>query len=242
MAGRKRWSGIERELRSAHGPYLAGVDEVGRGPLAGPVVACAVIMPPDRRAISGVDDSKRLTESDRVRLAGRIRESALAIGIGASSVREIDTYNIYHASTRAIRRAIRRLHRPPDHVVLDGNPIRTLEIAHTAVVQGDSRCYGIACASIIAKVLRDDLMHRLAERYPAYGWERNAGYATAEHIAVLDSIGGSPHHRTSFRNKQLELLFDDLAVGSETPGAEDVTPRSSGRRGPREVQAGSVAG
>jgi ribonuclease HII len=85
--------------------------------------------------------------------------------------------------------------------VLDGNPIRTLEIVHTAVVQGDSRCYGIACASILAKVLRDDLMRRLAGKYPAYGWDRNAGYATAEHIAVLDSIGGSPHHRTTFRNK-----------------------------------------
>jgi ribonuclease HII len=216
MAGRKRWSGIEKELRAEHGPFLAGVDEVGRGPLAGPVVACAVIMPADRRAIAGVDDSKRLTEPDRVRLAGRIRETALAIGIGASSVREIDTYNIYHASTRAIRRAIRRLPHAPDHVVLDGNPIRTLEIEHTAVVQGDSRCYGIACASIVAKVLRDDLMRRLAGRYPAYGWDRNAGYATAEHIAVLDSIGGSPHHRTSFRNKQLELLFADVAVDDPT--------------------------
>lgn len=217
MAGsRKRWSGIERQLRESHGPHLAGVDEVGRGPLAGPVVACAVIMPPDRRAIAGVDDSKRLSEPERVRLAAKIRDHAVAIGVGAASVREIDTYNIYHASTRAIRRAILRLGHRPDHVVLDGNPIRTLEIAHTAVVGGDARCYGIACASIIAKVLRDDLMHRLAARYPQYGWDRNAGYATAEHIAILDSLGGTPHHRTSFRNKQqLELLFD--ATGGAPP-------------------------
>lgn len=209
--GRKRWSGIERQLRATHGPLLAGVDEVGRGPLAGPVVACAVIMPADRRAISGVDDSKRVPEAERVRLARKIRETALAIGVGAASVREIDTYNIYHASTRAIRRALTRLPWAPNHVVLDGNPIRTLGIPHTAVVHGDARCYAIACASIIAKVVRDHLMRRLARRYPAYGWDRNCGYATAEHIAVLDTLGGSPHHRTSFRNRdQLELLFEEL--------------------------------
>ena len=212
-AGRKRRSGIERELRATHGPLLAGVDEVGRGPLAGPVVACAVIMPPDKRAIAGVDDSKRVVESERVRLAKKIRETALAIGVGAASVREIDTYNIYHASTRAIRRALNRLPQRPSHVVIDGKAIRTLGIEHTAVVHGDARCYGIACASIIAKVLRDNLMRRLARRYPAYGWEKNCGYATLEHIAVIDSIGGSPHHRTSFRNRdQLELLLD-LDVG-----------------------------
>jgi ribonuclease HII len=208
--GRKRWSGIERQLRATHGPLLAGVDEVGRGPLAGPVVACAVIMPPDRRAIAGVDDSKRVSEPDRVRLARKIRESAIAIGVGAASVREIDTYNIYHASSRAIRRAVSRLSQRPDHVVLDGNPIRTLGIEHTAVVHGDARCYAIACASIIAKVIRDGLMRRLAVRYPAYGWERNCGYATLEHISVVDSIGSTPHHRTSFRNRQqLELLFEE---------------------------------
>jgi ribonuclease HII len=217
--GRKRWSVIERDLRAEYGPLLAGVDEVGRGPLAGPVVACAVIMPSDRRAIAGVDDSKRLSEAERVRLAVKIRATALAIGVGASSVREIDTYNIYHASTRAIRRAVRRLAIRPDHVVLDGNPIRTLEIAHTAVVQGDSRCYAVACASIIAKVLRDDLMRRLSVRYPLYGWDRNAGYATAEHIAVLDDLGGTPHHRTSFRTKQLELLLGD-GLDSRVEGVE----------------------
>jgi len=203
-----RWSRIERDLRSEGFRLIVGIDEVGRGPLAGPVVACAVIMPPDRRAIAGVDDSKRVAEPDRVRLARKIRDTAIAIGVGAASVREIDTYNIYHASTRAIRRAVERLPRRPDHVVLDGNPIRALGIVHTAVVHGDARCYAIACASIVAKVLRDGLMRRLARRYPAYGWERNCGYATLEHIAVLDSIGGTPHHRTTFRNKQLELLFE----------------------------------
>ena len=211
MAGdRKRWSGIERQLRATHGPLLAGVVEVGRGPVAGPVVACAVIMPADRRAIAGVDDSKRVTEKDRVRLARKIRQSAVAIGVGAASVREIDTYNIYHASTRAIRRAVRRLPVSPDHVVLDGKTIRTLGIEHTAVVKGDSRCYAVACASIIAKVIRDGLMRRLARRYPEYGWEHNCGYATLDHIAVVDTVGMTPHHRRSFRNKQqFELLFDE---------------------------------
>src|SRR5262245_38105443 len=229
--GRKRWSGIERQLRATHGPMLAGVDEVGRGPLAGPVVACAVIMPPERRAIAGVDDSKQLVESDRVRLAKKIRDNAVAIGVGAASVREIDTYNIYHASTRAIRRAVGRLPQRPDHVVLDGNPIRTLGIDHTAVVKGDARCYAIACASIIAKVLRDDLMRRLARRYPAYGWDRNCGYATLEHIAVLDSIGSSPHHRTSFRNRdQLELLLEEelAEVGVVGDVAIDAAPAAVG--------------
>jgi ribonuclease HII len=170
-------------------------------------------MPADKRAIAGVDDSKRVAEPDRVRLARKIRESAVAIGVGAASVREIDTYNIYHASTRAIRRAVERLGQCPDHVVLDGNPIRTLGIEHTAVVRGDSRCYAVACASIVAKVVRDGLMRRLARRYPAYGWERNCGYATSEHMTVLDTIGSTPHHRTSFRNKQLELLFEDEITG-----------------------------
>ena len=225
--GRKRWSGIERQLRAQHGPMLAGVDEVGRGPLAGPVVACAVIMPADRRAIAGVDDSKRVVESERNRLAKKIRDSAVAIGVGAASVHEIDTYNIYHASTRAIRRAISRLPQRPDHIVLDGKPIRTLGIEHTAVVKGDSRCYAIACASIVAKVLRDGLMRRLARRYPAYGWENNCGYATLEHIAVIDSIGSSPHHRTSFRNRdQLELLLEEevTAPSLMTDFVDDMAP------------------
>ena len=224
--GRKRWSGIERQLRATHGPLLAGVDEVGRGPLAGPVVACAVIMPPDKRAIAGVDDSKRVVESERNRLAKKIRESALAIGVGAASVREFDTVNIYHASTRAIRRALSRLPQRPDHIVIDGKAIRTLGIEHTAVVHGDARCYGIACASIVAKVIRDNLMRRLARRYPAYGWEHNCGYATLEHIAVIDTLGGTPHHRTSFRNRdQLELLLDE-AVTAPLVGdfIDDIAP------------------
>src|SRR3954447_16499644 len=114
---RDRWKPIERELRKVVGPFIAGVDEVGRGPLAGPVVACAVIMPPDARAIAGVDDSKRLTANARRTLAVRIRERAVAIGVGAASVREIDRINIYHASVLAMRRALARLGTTPHHVV-----------------------------------------------------------------------------------------------------------------------------
>src|SRR5690606_18549568 len=122
--------------------------EVGRGPLAGPVVACAIVMPPDRRAIAGVDDSKRLDHVTRVRLAARIREQALALSLGAASVREVDQLNIYHATVLAMRRALgripTRLGTAPHHVLVDGKPLRTLGLEHTAVVKGDARCYAIA--------------------------------------------------------------------------------------------------
>jgi ribonuclease HII len=172
---RDRWKPIERELRKTAGPLIAGVDEVGRGPLAGPVVACAVIMPPDQRAIPGVDDSKRLTPANRQRLAEKIRARAVSFGIGAASVREIDRHNIYQATVIAMRRALVRLSPPPHHVVVDGKPFRTLEIPHTAIVGGDDACYTIACASILAKVTRDRVMRALAGRYPSYRWERNVG-------------------------------------------------------------------
>ncbi|MDB4912549.1 MAG: Ribonuclease [Gemmatimonadetes bacterium] len=177
---------------------LAGVDEVGRGPLAGPVVACAVVMPCDARAIRGVDDSKALTPQDREKLALRIRERAISIALGAASVKEIDRYNILNATVIAIRRALGRLAMTPDHVVVDGNPIRTLTIEHTAVVGGDARCHSIACASIIAKVTRDRLMRALAVRHPHYRWENNKGYGTADHLLGLASHGMTPHHRRSF--------------------------------------------
>jgi ribonuclease HII len=195
---RKRWTTIERDLRAAKGPLLAGVDEVGRGPIAGPVVACAVIMPAEVRAISGVDDSKRLTHQQRVRLAGKIRQRAVAFALGAASVREIERINIYQASALAMQRALRRLSVTPDHVVIDGRSMRTLPIPHTAVVHGDARCFSIACASIIAKVTRDLLMTRLAQRYPHYIWEHNAGYTTRDHVAGLAAHGITPHHRKSF--------------------------------------------
>ncbi|MEO7359401.1 MAG: ribonuclease HII [Gemmatimonadaceae bacterium] len=221
-----RWTVIERNLRAEHGPLLAGVDEVGRGPLAGPVVACAVVMPAEMRAIAGVDDSKQLDRATRERLALRIRDVALAIGIGAASAREVDRINIYHATVLAMRRALIRVNRTlgsaPHHVVVDGLQLRTLGIQHTAVVKGDSKCYGIACASIIAKVTRDRLMRSLHTRYDGYGWLTNSGYGTLEHRAGIVARGLTPHHRMSFCfRQQLDLALDADDLDSE-PGNDTV--------------------
>src|SRR5215510_11346649 len=206
---RHRWSVIERELRKTYGPLIAGIDGVGRGPLAGPVVACAVVMPPDARAIAGVDDSKRLVAKERVRLAAKIRERALSVAVGAASVREIDRFNIYHASVLAMRRALGRLTVAPNHVVVDGSSIRTLAVPHTAVVGGDHRCYNVACASIVAKVTRDRVMHALGTRHPQYRWDKNVGYATLDHIRGMNDHGVTAHHRRSFiRVAQLSLGLD----------------------------------
>jgi ribonuclease HII len=193
-----RWSAIEKELRSQGATLIAGVDEVGRGPLAGPVVACAIVMPHGQRAIAGVDDSKALTAGDRERLAVVIRTRAVSIGLGAASVREIAALNIYQASVLAMRRALARLRVRPDTILIDGKPIKTLGVAHRAVVGGDRRCYSVACASIIAKVTRDRLMTALAGRYPVYGWANNAGYGTPIHLAALRTTGLTAHHRELF--------------------------------------------
>jgi ribonuclease HII len=185
-------------MRAEGAQLIAGVDEVGRGPLAGPVVACAVVMPPGRRAIRGVDDSKALEAPERERLALLIRREALAVSLGAASVREIAALNIYQATVLAMRRALRRLSVQPDAVLIDGRQIRTLEIAHRSVIGGDRRCYSVACASIVAKVTRDRLMSSLSVRHPAYGWGQNVGYGTPFHLAALRSAGLTAHHRIAF--------------------------------------------
>ena len=213
-----RWSSLEKQLRLSRGPLLAGVDEVGRGPLAGPVVACAVVMPPDERAIRGVDDSKKLDGPEREKLALRIRQRALAVGVGAASVREIERLNIYHASVLAMRRALARLRMTPDHVLVDGNPIRTLGMEHTAVVGGDACCHSIACASIVAKVTRDRLMRLLAVRHPHYRWETNAGYGTPDHLAGLAAQGITRHHRRTWMAVQQLSLGLGLAPLADVEG------------------------
>jgi ribonuclease HII len=200
---RTRWTTIERDLRSTGGSLIAGVDEVGRGSLAGPVVACAIVMPPDARALRGVDDSKALTAPARERLVTQIVERAVGLGLGAASAREIDRINIYHASALAMRRAIARLGVVPDHVLIDGRPIRSLGVAHQGIVDGDDKCFSIACASIVAKVTRDRLMASLARRHPDYAWDHNCGYATRRHIDALQSHGPCAHHRQSFVVKAL---------------------------------------
>ncbi len=212
-----RWSHLERTARARYGPLIAGVDEVGRGPLAGPVIACAIVMPPNRRAIVGVNDSKQLDAKTRERLAVLIRQQALAFSLGAASAREIDRINIYHATILAMARALKgleaRLGAAPDHILIDGKPLRTLGVVHSAVVKGDAKCYGIACASIVAKVTRDRLMTSLARRYEGFGWERNAGYGTPQHLAALAARGLTPHHRRRFcLDEQNSLDLDVLAV------------------------------
>ncbi len=183
---------------------VAGVDEAGRGPLAGPVMAAAVVLPRGV-GVEGADDSKRISREEREEVARRVREQAVAVTVGAASAREIDGINILRATARAMERAIRRLPRRPDHVVVDGLPVRDLPWEHEAVVGGDGLVHSIACASIVAKVCRDRLMSRLARRYPEYGWDRNMGYGTEEHRAAIRSFGPTPHHRLTFGLEQLEL-------------------------------------
>jgi ribonuclease HII len=191
---------LERE--TAHwetgGGLVAGVDEAGRGPLAGPVVAAAVVFPPHCRPIRGLRDSKLLPPVKRARLAQVVRARALAIGIGAASVREIDRLNIRRASILAMRRALLRLHVSPDLVLVDGLPCPELRCAHEAIIDGDAHCHSIAAASVVAKTVRDRLMELLGVRYPRYAWVSNKGYGTPEHLAALAEFGFTAHHRTSF--------------------------------------------
>jgi ribonuclease HII len=186
---------------------VAGVDEAGRGPLAGPVVAAAVILPPDL-TVEGAADSKQLSSIERMDISREIRRKAFAVGVGAASVREIDRVNILVATTRAMSRALQALAVPPDHVVVDGLPVRNLGWEHEAVVDGDERIHSVACASIVAKVVRDRLMQRLARRYPGYGWHTNVGYGTPEHREALGRLGPTPHHRLTFGGIQLDLGLD----------------------------------
>lgn len=219
-AGRKRaetWRlkkllETERALWNAGVEYVAGVDEAGRGPLAGPVLAAAVIMPPGV-AIRGVDDCKRLTPEVRERLFLQIRERALCFGVGAASTREVDRLNILRASHLAMRRALGRLRVRPQHVIVDGLPVAELGCEHTAVIDGDAKVHAIACASILAKVVRDRIMALLSGRYPGYGWDSNVGYATVQHRGAILELGLTPHHRRTFEwNQQLTLELPEAPV------------------------------
>ena len=187
---------------------VAGVDEVGRGPLAGPVVAAAVVLEPGSAGIEGATDSKTLDRDRRDLLARAIHQGVAAVAIGAASAREIDRVNILRATALAMKRALRRLPARPDHVVVDGLPVRDLEWEHDAVVGGDGLVHTVGCASIVAKVCRDRLMTRLAARHPGYGWERNMGYATRQHRQAIRDLGPTPHHRVTFGLEQLDLPLD----------------------------------
>lgn len=184
-------------LENACGDPVCGVDEVGRGPWAGPVTACAVIFHSEPPA--GLNDSKKLTARRREALVDAIRAAA-HVGMGEASVEEIDAMNILRASHVAMIRAIRALPVAPAHALIDGNRLpEDLPCPATAVVKGDGRSVSIAAASIIAKVARDRLMADLAKQFPHYGWERNAGYGVKAHADALARYGVTPHHRRSFR-------------------------------------------
>jgi ribonuclease HII len=194
---RERKLFTERALWGAGFALVAGVDEVGMGPLAGPVVAAAVILPADV-AIDGVVDSKKVPKAKRETLADLIRSSALGIGIGMVDVDEIDAINVYQAGLLAMRRAVDALPVVPNHLLIDARRIPECPIQQTCVDDGDATVYSIAAASIVAKVHRDRVMRELDERYPGYGFAAHAGYATSAHMQALRSLGPSPVHRKSF--------------------------------------------
>ncbi|HQT65133.1 MAG: ribonuclease HII [Acidocella sp. 20-57-95] len=182
------------------GGIVAGVDEVGRGPLAGPVVAAAAILPRNlpETLLAMIDDSKKLTAARRLAVLAGLHAHGAEIALGAASVREITRLNILQASFLAMRRAIARLPRVPGHVLVDGNKLPGVSVPCTALVGGDGLSFSIAAASIAAKVLRDGLMVRLDARYPGYGWASNAGYGAAVHRAGILALGATPHHRPNF--------------------------------------------
>jgi ribonuclease HII len=227
---RERLAWVERRL-------LVGVDEAGRGPLAGPVVAAAVVFPPGLHRIRGVRDSKTLPRKRRETLALAIRAGAIRLGVGAASSREIDRLNIRVATALAMRRAVGRVlgsqgagesgsqgyRRPilpprlPDSlapyvVLVDGLPFRELGFPHEALVDGDALCYSVAAAGIVAKTVRDRLMRALAARHPGYGWETNMGYWSAVHLAGLASAGVTRHHRMSFAPMAQRELWSDATT------------------------------
>jgi len=202
-------------LETAHGGRVAGVDEAGRGPLAGPVVAAAVVFTSrvPRRLARMLDDSKKLSPAERQAAYEALRaHEAAEIAVGAASVREIARLNILHATMLAMARAVLRLPSVPDLALVDGNYPPRLVCAVKCVIGGDAQCLSIAAASIVAKIVRDRAMARLALRFPQYGWEENAGYATTRHRAALADHGPCKHHREAFgtvRQMALALAPDE---------------------------------
>jgi ribonuclease HII len=187
----------EKALAARGVARVAGIDEAGRGPLAGPVTAAAVVLDP-ARCPEGLNDSKRLDPSRRAALVQAL-EGCAAIGIGWASVAEIDALNIRNASFLAMARALAALPGGADHALIDGNAVPPeFACPSTAIVKGDARCLSIAAASIVAKVARDRVMVELDAAFPGYGWAQNAGYPTAAHRAALQDLGVTPHHRRSF--------------------------------------------
>ncbi len=189
---------FEKEIRRRGFRIIAGVDEAGRGPLAGPVVAGAVALP-EKGQWEGIDDSKKLAAPQRERAFALIMEKALGVGVGVVDVEEIDRLNILQASLKAMRLAVEKLPFRPDFLFIDGLYSIDLPFLQEAIVKGDQRCLSVAAASIIAKVTRDRLMMAYHEKYPDYNFARNKGYGTKEHIQALQRNGCCPIHRQSFK-------------------------------------------
>jgi ribonuclease HII len=219
----------EKAARVQGAIHIAGVDEVGRGALFGPVVAAAVILPPDTR-IKGLRDSKQLEREDRERLAGVVRQKALAFAIEEIDAETIDRVNIYQATRLAMTAAVLKLALEPDHLLIDamrldlgqGRAGEGRTCTQTSIIYGDSLSISIAAASVVAKVYRDDKMRELHEQYPQYGLASHKGYSTPEHLAALDKHGPSPLHRKTFRPvAQSSLPWDDLYLGFEIPAAAE---------------------
>lgn len=186
----------EKECRQRGFQFLAGIDEVGRGPLAGPVVAAAVILPEDFY-LPGIDDSKKLTEAKREEYFNKIKSEALGMGIGLIDTEEIDRINIYEATKKAMIASVQALNMEPDFLLIDAMKIET-PLPSNSIIKGDSKSISIAAASIVAKVTRDSLMKKMSGEYPVYGFERNMGYGTSEHLEAIEKYGLTPHHRKSF--------------------------------------------
>ena len=187
----------EMEIRAKGFTAVCGIDEAGRGPLAGPVVAAAVILPEDIQ-LPGVNDSKKITEKKREILFDFVKEHALAYGIGEASETEIDEINILQATFLAMRRAVEALQIPADYALVDGNRIQGLPVPAETVIGGDGKVLSIAAASILAKVTRDRYMRDMAAQYPEYGFEKHKGYGTKAHYAAIEQYGICPLHRKTF--------------------------------------------
>jgi ribonuclease HII len=218
-----RASRLEKDLFDPPpGAIIAGIDEAGRGPLAGPVFAAAVIISA-ARVPEGVADSKQLTEEAREELFPLIMNAAVAVGVGQASVKEIDKLNIHHATLLAMKRAFKGLSAPCDFVYVDGVYLPRIRCQGRAVIDGDALLPMVSAASIVAKVSRDRLMRKLDEKFPGYGWAQNKGYSTPDHFVGLKALGPTKHHRTSFEPVRLALAARGPAVDALVPTTTTVT-------------------